>query len=159
MAGKLIPETVKPTPATVAALTVTAEVPVDERVSVCVDRVFTLMLPKDKPAALTVSVGTDAPSCSANVLATLLALAVRVAVAAVLTVETVAVKLAVVDPAATVTLAGRVTAELLLARLTAYPPVRAAVLSDTLQLSVPAPVIDPLVQVKPLNAGDDDAAV
>jgi hypothetical protein len=71
----------------------------------------------------------------------------------VLTVVTVAVKLAEVDPAATVTEAGAVTAELLLARLTVNPPVGAAVFSDTVQLSVPAVLIDPLLQVKPLNTG------
>ena len=64
-----------------------------------------------------------------------------------LTDETVAVKLAVVEPAATVTEAGTVTAELLLARLTAKPPVGAAALSATVQVSVPAPVIDPLAQL------------
>ncbi len=76
-----------------------------------------------------------------------------------LTVETVAVKLADVAPAATVTPAGTVTAELLLARLTAYPPVRAAALSEMLQLSVPAAVIDPLVQVMLLKVGDEEPAL
>ena len=82
-----------------------------------------------------------------------LALAVNVAVCAELTVETVAVKVAVVAPAATVTLAGTVTAELLLARFTANPPPAAATLSVTVQLSVPAPVIDPLVQFNALSTG------
>jgi len=71
----------------------------------------------------------------------------------VLTDKTVAVKLAVVAPAATVTDAGTVTAELLLVRLTANPPLAAATFSVTVQLSVPALVIDALLQVKPLNAG------
>jgi hypothetical protein len=71
----------------------------------------------------------------------------------VLTPDTVAVKLPVVDPAATVTEAGTVTAELLLARLTANPPLAAATFSVTVQLSLPAPVIDPLVQLSPLNTG------
>jgi hypothetical protein len=71
----------------------------------------------------------------------------------VLTEVTVAVKLPVVDPAATVTEAGTVTAVLLLARLTANPPLAAATFSVTVQLSVPAPVIDPLVQLSPLNTG------
>jgi hypothetical protein len=80
-----------------------------------------------------------------------LALAVRVAVAALLTEETVAVKLAEVEPAATVTEAGTLTALLLLARLTASPPVVAAVFSETVQLSAPAPVIEVLVQLKALG--------
>jgi hypothetical protein len=150
--GKLTPETVKPLPVTVAALMVTGDVPVDDRVIVWVEAVLRLMLPNDKLEELTLSVGTAAPSCSANVFATLFAPAVRVAVAAVLTVETVAVKLAVVDPATTVALAGTVTAELLLAKLTVRPPVGAAAVRDTVQLSVPAPVTDALLHVKPLNA-------
>jgi hypothetical protein len=70
-----------------------------------------------------------------------------------LTDKTVAVKLAVVAPDATVTEAGSVTAELLLARLTANPPPAAAAFSVTVQVSVPATVIDPLLQASPLNTG------
>jgi hypothetical protein len=80
VSGKVAPETVNPVPAMAAALTVTAEPPVDERVTVCVVGVFTFTAPKPMLAALTLSVGTDAPSCSANVFATLLALAVSVTV-------------------------------------------------------------------------------
>jgi hypothetical protein len=84
---------------------------------------------------------------------TLPALAVKVTVCAVLTEETVAVKLALLAPAATVTEAGTVTAVLLLARLTVNPPLAAAAFSVTVQLSVPAPVMDPLAQVSALNTG------
>ncbi len=80
MTGKLIPEIVKPVPATVAALTVTADVPVEDRITVCVVAVLRLTLPNDMLDKLTLRVGTDAPSCSANVLATLLALDVKVTV-------------------------------------------------------------------------------
>ncbi len=149
----MAPETVKPLPLTAAALTVTAAVPVEDRVRVCVVAVFTFTLPKDKLDELTLSVGTEAPNCKAKVLATLLALAVRVAVWEVVTEETVAVKAAVVAPAATVTVAGTATDELLLARLTVNPPVGAAAFSVTVQLSVPAPVIEPLVQLGPLSIG------
>ena len=93
-----------------------------------------------------VGAATAAPSCRAKVSVTPLALAVKVAVCAVLTVETVAVKLAS-SPAATVTVAGTLTAELLLVRLTLKPPLGAAALSATVQESVPAPVIDPLAQL------------
>jgi len=65
----------------------------------------------------------------------------------------VAVKLAVVAPAATVTEAGTVTAVLLLARLTANPPPAVAVFSVTVQLSLPAPVNDPLAQLSAVSAG------
>jgi hypothetical protein len=71
----------------------------------------------------------------------------------VLTEDTAAVKLAVVDPAATLTVAGTVTAVLLLVRPTTNPPPAAATFSVTVQLSVPAPVIDRLVQLSPLNTG------
>ena len=151
--GKLAPETEKLDPVTVAALIVTAAVPVDDKVTVCVVAVFTFTLPKPMLAALRPRVGVPPSSCRAKVLATLLALAVRVTVAAVLTAETVAVKLAAVAPAATVTEAGTVTALLLLARLTTNPPVGAAALNVTVQLSVPAPVNDPLVQLRALNVG------
>jgi hypothetical protein len=80
VSGKVAPETVNPAPATAAAVMVTAELPVDERVTVCVVGVFTFTVPKPMLAALTLSVGTDGPSCSANVFTTLLALAVRVTV-------------------------------------------------------------------------------
>jgi hypothetical protein len=59
----------------------------------------------------------------------------------------VAVKLALPSPVATVTEAGTVTAELLLARLTVNPPLGAAALSPTVHVSVPAPVIVPLAQL------------
>ena len=149
----MAPETVKPVPVRVAALTVTAAVPVEDRVRDWVVAVFTFTLPKDKLDELTLSVGVEAPSDRAKVCVTLLAVAVRVAVCAVLTEETVAVKLAVVAPAATVTEAGTVTDELLLARLTAKPPLGAAAFRVTVQLSVPDPVNDPLVQLSPLSTG------
>ena len=66
---------------------------------------------------------------------------------AVITAETVALKVAVVAPAGTVTDAGTVTATLLLARLTASPPVGAAAFTVTVQASVPAPAMELLVQV------------
>jgi hypothetical protein len=65
----------------------------------------------------------------------------------------VAEKLAVVAPVATVTEAGTITAELLLARLTRTPPLAEAAFRVTVQLSVPTPVIDPLLQLSPLNVG------
>ncbi len=62
-------------------------------------------------------------------------------------------KLAVVAPAATVTDEGTVTAVSLLDRLTAWPPVPAAPLSVTVQVSVPALVIEALKQLSPLSTG------
>ena len=62
------------------------------------------------------------------------------------TPENHTLQLALAAPAVTVTVAGTVTAELLLDRLTVSPPLGAAALSATVQVSVPAPVIVPLVQ-------------
>jgi hypothetical protein len=71
----------------------------------------------------------------------------------VLTAEAVAVKFALVAPAATVTLLGTVSEALLLASFTANPPLAAAAFNVTVQLSVPAPAIDPLAQPIPLSIG------
>jgi hypothetical protein len=111
------------------------------------------MLPNARLDVLTLNVDVEVPSCSANVLAELPALAVSVTDCEVLTEEIVAVKLALVAPAGTVTDAGTVTAELLLARLTRNPPPAAAALTVTLQLSVPVVVIDPLAQVNEFRTG------
>ena len=72
--------------------------------------------------------------------------------------ETVAVNPALVAPDGTVTEAGTDTVELLLDRFTMYPPLAAAALSVTVQLSVPAPVMDPFVQLSPFKVGDEEEA-
>ena len=153
MSGKLAPLTLNPAPLNVAAFTVTYVLPVEVNVTACVVVEFTATLPNARLAVLTLSVGVAAPSCKENVCVTVPALAVSDTVAAVLTVETVAEKLAAVAPAATVTAAGTVTALLLLARLTWNPPLAAAAFRVTVQLSVPAPVNEPLVQLSPLSTG------
>jgi hypothetical protein len=63
------------------------------------------------------------------------------------------VKLAETAPGATVTEAGTVKDELLLARFTVRPPPAAAAFTVTVQLSIPAPVIDALLHLTPLNTG------
>jgi hypothetical protein len=150
---------VKPAPLTVAALTITAEVPVEVKVTDWVAGVLRFTLPKGTLVALMLSVATAGPSCSAKVSATLPALAVKVAVCAVVHEDTVALKVALVAPAGTVTEAGTVTAELLLARLTANPPLAAAAVRETVQLSVPAAVIELLLQLSALNDAVGDADV
>jgi hypothetical protein len=69
------------------------------------------------------------------------------------TEDTVAVKLALEAPAATVTEGGTVTAELLLATLTANPPLGAVAFSVTVQSSVPDPVNEPFAQLRPFSTG------
>lgn len=56
--GKVAPDTAKPVPVTAAALTVTDPVPLDVKVTDCVDAVFTATLPKATLVALMVSDGT-----------------------------------------------------------------------------------------------------
>jgi len=103
--------------------------------------------------ALTPSVIEAALSVRAVAWDTPPALAPRVADCALFTAVTVAMKLAEVPPAATLVAAGTVTAASLLVRLTVRPPIGAAEFSVTAQLSVPAPVIDPLAQVTLVNFG------
>ena len=151
--GKLAPETENPAPLTASALIVTAAVPVDDRVTVCVVAEFTLTLPNDTVEALTPSVGTLAPICSAKVFVLPPALAVSVTLCDVLTELTVAVNPALVCPAEILMDAGTVTAELLLDRPTVNPPLAAAVFSVAVQLSVPAPVMEPLEQISAARTG------
>src|SRR5580693_2795380 len=136
-----------------AALTVSGPFPVEVSVTVCEVAAFTGSLPKVRLDVLRPSVGVVAPSWMAKVFAVLPALAVSVAVCDKLTAVTVAENEPLVAPAATVTDVGTVTAELLLLRPTTKPPVAAAALSVTVQLSVPAPVIEPFAQVSPLSTG------
>ena len=77
--------------------------------------------------------------------------AVSVADCDVLTAETVAAKLTLEAPAGTTTDDGTATAVELLDRLTDCPLPPAAAFSVTVQLSLPAPLIVPLVQLRALR--------
>ena len=81
----------------------------------------------------------------------LLSDAFSVTVFAEVTAEAVAVNFALVAPDATATDAGTFTELLLLERSTVKPPLLAAWVSVTVQASVPAPVSDPLPQVRALS--------
>ena len=151
--GRPTPEIAKPVPDIAEALTVTAAVPVEDRISGCVTAESTGTLPKAKLEELIPNVGTAAPNCRAKVSDTPPMLALNVAACTEVTGEMLTVNSALLAPAGTVTAAGTTTALLLLARFTERPPLFAAAFSVTVQLSVPAPVIDPLVQVSPLNTG------
>ena len=131
---------------------VTGAVPVDLNVTGSVEAVFTVRLPKARLAGLTVNVGTAAFSCRAKVLETLPALAVRVTACAVVTDDTVAVNPALLALAGTTTVAGTVTAALLLVRPTLKPPLPAAAVNVTVHASLPDPVIDALLQESALRA-------
>jgi hypothetical protein len=140
-------------PETVAELMVTDPVPVEVKVSDCVVAVLTATLPKARLDALTPSVDAAGVNCRPKVLEAPPPLAVSVAVCAVLTAEMVAEKLALVAPEATVAEDGTVTAELLLDKPTANPPLAAAALTVTVHASVPDPVIDELVQENAVSTG------
>jgi hypothetical protein len=144
--GTVAPDIVKPVPLNAAELMVTGAVPVEVNVTGSVDAVFTVTLPNARLAGLMVNVGTPAFSCRAKVLETPPALAVRVTACVVETDDTVAVNPALVALAGTTTVAGTVTAALLLVKDTLKPPLPAAPLSVTVQVSLPAPVIDALLQ-------------
>jgi hypothetical protein len=147
VSGKLAPGMLKPAPATVPALMVSGAVPVDIRVTDCgVAAVFTVTLPNAMLPVLSLKCGMKAFSSRAKVFETVPEVAVRVTVCAVVTEAMVAEKATLVALAGTVTVAGRVTAGLLLERLTLRPPLPAAELRVTVQASVPDPVIETLVQ-------------
>jgi hypothetical protein len=152
--GRLSPAAEKLVPETVIELIVTGTLPVEERVTDCVDLVLTFTLPKLRLDELALSVAVAAPSASAKVWETLFALAVSVTDCTVLTDVTVAVKLALEAPGRTVTVAGTVTAESLLARFTVNPPAAASgAFNVTVQVSVPAPVIELFAHVRPESTG------
>ena len=153
MIGKVAPDTAKPVPVTVAALTVTSAVPVELSVRVCVEDVFTSTLPNTILVALMLNVGATAFNCRAKLLETPPALAVSVTACAVVADDTLAVNPALLAFAGTITVAGTVTAASLLARLTVKPPLAAAPVSVTVQLSLP--VSGARLQVSPLNAAGD----
>ena len=153
VSGKLAPLAVKPVPESDDESIVTAAFPVEDSVSVCVSALLTATSPKLTLVALTFKVEIEEPSCSVVVSATPPALAVNVADSFEVTGEAFAVKFALLAPAATITEPGTLTSELLLARLTANPPLRAAAFNVTVQLSATEPVIVELAQVTPLNTG------
>ena len=140
-------------PDTAAEFTVTAAVPLEVNVTVCVACEPTTTLPNDMLVALIVRVGVDGVSFSAKVFDAPPAVAVSVTVCAVVKEDTVAAKDALVAPAATVTEPGTVTVPLLLERLTLIPPVGAAPVRVGVQVTLPAPVIDELLQVRLLSDG------
>jgi len=140
-------------------LIVRAVVPLEVTVTDLLTAVPTETLPKASDVALRVRAGVAAFSCRATLFDAELEPAVRVAVCAVVTEATVAVKEALVAPAAMVTLAGTVTALLLLASATVSPPVGAAPDRVTVHESLSAPVIELLLQETALTVGATEVPV
>ena len=131
---------------------VSVTVPLEVIVTGSVEAVFRFTLPKERLEAPSEMAGTAAFNCSAKFAEALPALAVSVAVCAVPTAEMVAENGALVAPETIVTVAGTDTAELLLDRFTANPLPGAAPFRLTVQLSVPAPVMDALLHAIALSA-------
>jgi hypothetical protein len=155
--GKVAPDIVKPVPFNVAELMVTGDVPVEVNVRGSVDAVFNGTLPKAKLVWLMANVGTLDPttfSCKAKALEMPPALAVKVTDCAVDTDDTIVVNPALVALGGIVTVTGTVTAAALLVRPTLKPPLPAAAFSVTVQVSLPDPITDPLVQESALNVAD-----
>jgi hypothetical protein len=144
---------VYPRPLTSPALTVTGVVPVELSVTDPLPVFPTATIPKLTLVPLSTRVGTDVPRLMEYVFVAPPEVAVRVAVPAVLTADTVARKLAVAEPAATVTDDGMDTAVALLVRLTVWPPVPATAFRVTVHASVPEPAIEVLVQLNALKVG------
>lgn len=151
--GKVPPERLNPVPDIAAADTVTAELPVEESVSVCVAGLPTATFPKSTLLALSVSVGPATFSWRVKLSVTPPALAVNTADCSEFTGEADAVKIALLAPAGTVTVPGTLTNELLLARFTAKPPLADAAFSAIEQLTVPELETDPAEQLSPLSSG------
>ena len=153
MAGRLPPETEYPVPVTEFDLMVTAAVPLEVTVTDFVTAVPTDTLPNASEVALRLRAGTDAFSCIAKFCEEELRLAATEAACELVTEATFAVNDAVDRPEATATVAGTVTALLLLATLTLTPPDGAAELSDTVQGVVPAPVNELLPHERAFTVG------
>jgi len=157
----VIPDALNDDPAIEIPETVTGAVPVEERVSDCETVCPTLTLPKATVVELTPRVGSAAFNWIETVCVVLpTAEADRVTFCEVVTAAMDAVKLALDEPAGMVTEFGTVTAELPLLRLIARLPVDGAVVKAMLQTSVPAPVMEALLQVKLFRLADaSDVAV
>jgi hypothetical protein len=154
--GKFTPDMLKPTPVSVPALMVSGAVPEEVRVTDCgVAAVFTGTLLNARLPVLRLRVGVGGGALAFNSRAKLLesvpTVAVRAAVCVVVTGAAVAEKVTLVALAGTVTVAGRVTAAVLLERLTLTPPIPAVSLRFTVQELVPAPVIEALVQAREVS--------
>ena len=133
---------------------VTGAVPVEVKTTGRVDDCPTYTLPKLMLVVLMLRVDTAAFNCSERLFEIVLAVAVNVTDCAELTANAFAVKLTLVALAGTVTDDGTVTAALLLERFTIIPPLGAELLNVTVHASVPAPVIDALLQESALNVDE-----
>jgi hypothetical protein len=153
VAGKLPPETENPVPEIESALMVTAIVPLDVTVTDFVTAVPTETLPNDSEVAFRLRAAVAALSCSETACEVPPVVAVSLTDCALVTAAAFAMKVAVPAPAGTDTLAGTVTALLLLARETLRPPVGAEPDKLTVQESASEPVNEVLLQERAVTPG------
>jgi hypothetical protein len=145
------PDIVKPVPLNFAELIVTAVVPVEVNVTGKVDAVLTATLPNTRLDGLIVNVGcAELRSSMTKLFEMPFKLAVNVADWADVTADALAVNCALVAFARIVTVAGTVTDALLLAKLR-FKLYLVAALSVAVQVSLPVPVIDELLQDSEFN--------
>ena len=130
----------------------TGQLPTDFKVNVCAAEVFVARLPKARPVALVLIVDTTACRLKLEVAETPAAVAVNFAVCEEPTADIAAVNPALLAPDPTVTVAGTLTAALLLDRLTASPPLGAGAFRVTLHGSLTIPLTDALVHEMELRA-------
>ncbi len=153
VAGRLTAEAEKPLPVTATEFTVTAAVPLEVRVTVCVVELFTTTPPNEMLVAFTPSAGVAAFSCSETTLEVLPVVAVNVTDCALVTEAAFAVKATLVAVAGTKTELGTVTTALLAVSDTLTPPVGAEPDKLTVQESASDPVIEVLLQDTALTVG------
>lgn len=151
--GKLPPARENPVPDVVAALIVTAAVPLEVTVTEFATAVPTGTLPNESDVVLNFSADVAAFSCSEIALALLPVDAVRVADCVLVTETTLAMKDVLVAAAGTVTELGTETAELLVASTTLTPPAGAELDSVTVQESAIDPVMEVLLHFTALTPG------
>jgi hypothetical protein len=137
----------------VAALIVTATVPLAVTVTDFVIDVPKETLPKERDVVLRLSPGVAALSCKATALEVPPVVAVRVTDCALVTEDTFAMKDVLVAATGTVTELGTETAALLVARMTLTPPAGAEPDKFTVQLSAIDPVMEVLLHITALNVG------
>ncbi len=153
VSGRLGEEAEKPLPVAVMDVTVTAAVPLEVSVTVCVVGVFTAAPPNEILVAFRVSPDAAAFSCSETAFDVVPVVAVSVADCALVTEAAFAVNVALAAVAGTVTELGTVTALLLLLRDTVTPTVGAEPDRLTVHVSASDPVIEVLPQFTALTVG------
>lgn len=140
VSGNAAPDSVKPVPVSATALMVTGCVPVDAKVTGCVTGVFTATSVNTRLVSLTLSTEVAALNRRETLRELPPEFAVSVIDCVVVTEDILAMNWAAVTLAPRVTVAGTVTAALLLVTLTLVGPLDDPGDTFTVQMSVPDPL-------------------